>query len=191
MSLAASTFLASTNRRPARIKVPGECGICDTSLAVMKPSRQSAGLLMYRGARDELQVLLVHPGGPFWAHRHEGAWTLPKGEYAGNEEALAAACREFREETGFAVSGPFLELGSIRQKGGKVVTAWAFAGDADATLLVSNTCEIEWPPRSGKRLVIPEIDRGEWFDVKTARTVLREEQHAFLNRLEDLLRELR
>ncbi len=139
---------------------------------------------MYRGTGSAVEVLLVHPGGPFWTHKHEGAWTLPKGEYADDEEPLAAARREFQEETGFAAVGPFLDLGSIRQKGGKVVAAWAFAGDADPANLVSNTCEIEWPPKSGRRMVIPEVDRGAWFGLDQARAVLRQEQGELLQRLE-------
>jgi predicted NUDIX family NTP pyrophosphohydrolase len=150
----------------------------------MKPAKRSAGLLMYR-ERQGLEVFLVHPGGPFWAAKDRGAWTVPKGEYEPGEEALAAARREFQEETSFAAAGPFLELGTVRQKSGKTVTAWAFAGDCDPSQLVSNTCEIEWPPRSGKLLKIPEIDRGRWFGLEEARDWIRAEQVELLDMLQD------
>ena len=146
-------------------------------------SKQSAGLLMLRRRTTELEVFLVHPGGPFWSKKDEGAWTLPKGEYEVDEEPLAAARREFQEETGFCAHGPFIELGSVRQKSGKVVFAWAFEGDCDPAQLVSNTCEIEWPPRSGKRIEIPEVDRGAWFSPAQAAISLREEQRLLLPRL--------
>jgi predicted NUDIX family NTP pyrophosphohydrolase len=116
-------------------------------------AKRSAGLLMYRPTIDAIEVFLVHPGGPHWATKNEGVWTLPKCEYAGDETALSAAQRGFLAETGYPVREPFLELGSVRQRSGKVVTAWAFQGDGDPAEMVSNTCEIEWPPRSGKRLV--------------------------------------
>jgi predicted NUDIX family NTP pyrophosphohydrolase len=152
--------------------------------------RQSAGLLMYRlppAAAPELEVFLVHPGGPFWARKDEGAWTIPKGEYDDTEDPLAAAQREFIEETGFPVAGPFLPLGEITQKNRKRVTAWAFAGDCDPTRLVSNTCTVEWPPRSGRRIEIPEVDRGQWFSPAEARQSLRAEQHPLLATLESAL----
>jgi predicted NUDIX family NTP pyrophosphohydrolase len=133
-----------------------------------KSTAKSAGLLMYR-RREQLEVFLVHPGGPFWEKKDLTAWTLPKGEYDDNEEPLAAAIREFREETGFASSEPYLDLGTIRQANGKLVHAWAFEGDCDPALLVSNTCEIEWPPRSNRRMTIPEVDRGAWFTLDDAR----------------------
>jgi predicted NUDIX family NTP pyrophosphohydrolase len=132
-----------------------------------------------------LEVLLVHPGGPFWEKKDEGAWTVPKGEYEENEEPLAAAQREFFEETGFIASGDFIELGFVRQKSGKVVIAWAFEGDCDPAQLVSNTCEIEWPPKSKKRLEIPEVDRGRWFTISTARQFIRLEQVPLLEILEN------
>ncbi len=130
----------------------------------MARGKLSAGLVAYRFRAGSLEVLLVHPGGPFWARKDEGAWSIPKGELDGSEDALAAACREFREETGFEPQGPFIALGSARQKSGKVVHAWGFAGDFDPSELVSNTIEIEWPPRSGRRLTIPEVDRAAWLD---------------------------
>lgn len=138
---------------------------------------------MYRRRRDTVEVFLVHPGGPYWLKKNEGAWTIPKGEYEPNEEPLAAAIREFQEETGFEVSEPLLELGSIRQKSGKVVLAWAFEGDCDPVELVSNKCEIEWPPRSGTRIVIAEVDRGEWFALDTAEDFIRMEQTPLLRAL--------
>ncbi|WP_213806629.1 NUDIX domain-containing protein [Granulicella sp. dw_53] len=149
-----------------------------------KSSKRSAGLLMYRKRQGEVEVFLVHPGGPFWARKDQGAWTIPKGEYENDEEPLAAAQREFLEETGFIATGSFIELGSIRQKSGKVVIAWAVEGDCDPTQLKSNICEIEWPPKSGKRLEIPEIDRGSWFSSRNARTHIRSEQIPLLEALE-------
>ena len=152
-----------------------------------KRSKQSAGLLMFRHAGGGHEVFLVHPGGPYWAKKNEGAWTLPKGEYEGAEDPLSAAQREFHEETGFVASGPFLELGSVRQKSGKVVLGWAFKGDCDPDRLASNTCEVKWPPRSRRLIVIPEIDRGAWFSPAQAALSLREEQRPFLVRLEQQL----
>jgi predicted NUDIX family NTP pyrophosphohydrolase len=155
-----------------------------------KRTKQSAGLLMFRKSKRDYEVFLVHPGGPYWAKKDKGAWTVPKGEYEEDEEALRAAQREFIEETGFTAHGPFLELGSVRQKSGKVVQAWAFAGDCDPAQLVSNTCETEWPPKSNRRITIPEVDRGAWFQFAAAAKLIREEQRPFLERLEDLLRSL-
>jgi predicted NUDIX family NTP pyrophosphohydrolase len=146
--------------------------------------KRSAGLMMFRELSGRLEVFLVHPGGPLWAKKDKGAWTIPKGEYKKkNEDALAAARREFKEETGFDSEGEFLELGSITQKSGKIVTAWAFRGDCDPAKLTSNTCKIEWPPRSGKKIEISEIDRGRWFSVDEAREYIREEQEPLLDEL--------
>jgi predicted NUDIX family NTP pyrophosphohydrolase len=145
--------------------------------------KRSAGLLMFRTSNDQLEVFLVHPGGPLWAKKDKGAWTIPKGEYEPDENPLVAARREFEEETGFHVTGEFVDLGSIKQKSGKVVNAWAFEGDCDPAKLASNTCEIEWPPRSGRRLEIPEVDRGRWFSTNEASEYIREEQREFLQRL--------
>ncbi len=131
----------------------------------------------------ELEVFLVHPGGPFWAKRDLGAWSIPKGEYGAGEEALAAAEREFLEETGKRAEGPFRLLGAVKQAGGKVVTAWAFAGKFEASLLKSNTCTVEWPPRSGREIEIPEVDRGEWFSVEEARGRILTAQLPLLDRL--------
>jgi predicted NUDIX family NTP pyrophosphohydrolase len=149
-----------------------------------KTPKQSAGLLMYRRVVSRVEVFLVHAGGPFWAKKDRGAWTIPKGEYEADEEPLAAAQREFQEETGFVVSGSFIELGSIRQRSGKLVVAWAVEGDCNPAQLTSNTCVIEWPPRSGKRLEIPEIDRGLWFSAHDARTYIRPEQIPLLEALD-------
>lgn len=143
--------------------------------------KQSAGLLMYRRNGDGLEVFLVHPGGPYWVRRDKGAWTVPKGEYGQDEDALEAAQREFEEETGFSAKGGMQGLGSVKQKSGKVVRAWGFEGDCDPATLKSNTCEIEWPPRSGKQITIPEVDRGAWFGVEEAHEFIREEQRAFLD----------
>jgi predicted NUDIX family NTP pyrophosphohydrolase len=150
-----------------------------------KKTKRSAGLLMYRKRKDKMEVFLVHPGGPLWEKKDQGAWTVPKGEYKENEEPLAAAQREFLEETGFTASGDFIELGCVRQKSGKIVAAWAFEGDCDPAKLVSNTCEIEWPPKSKKRLEIPEVDRGHWFTLSTARQFIRLEQVPLLESLEN------
>jgi len=154
-----------------------------------KRLKQSAGLLMFRKIAEGHEVFLVHPGGPYWAKKSAGAWTLPKGEYEDDEEPLAAALREFHEETGFVAREPFLDLGSVRQKSGKIVTAWAFEGNCDPAKLVSNTCEVEWPPRSNKRIVIPEVDRGAWLRPAQAAVFIREEQKPLLLCLEKQLSE--
>ena len=149
--------------------------------------KQSAGLMMYRRRGDAVEVFLVHPGGPYWAKKDKGAWAVPKGEYDQNEDALAAARREFEEETGFQPSGEMEELGTVKQKSDKAVRAWAFAGDCDPAKLKSNTCAIEWPPRSGRRISIPEVDAGRWFGMGEARTYIREEQRALLDALTRLV----
>ncbi len=140
---------------------------------------------MYRRRGGTLEVFLAHPGGPFWAKKD--SWTIPKGEYEEPEAPLAAARREFQEETGFAPRSEFLELGEIVQPGGKRVKAWAFEGDCDPSKLVSNTCLIEWPPRSGRQMEIPEVDRGAWFTIAQARSKIFRGQEKFLDRLLDLL----
>ena len=145
-------------------------------------AKQSAGLLMYRKREGGLEVLLVHPGGPFWAKKDLGAWSIPKGEFTADEDALSAAIREFQEETGFSASPPFLPLGSVNQSG-KRVQAWAFEGDCDPETLVSNQFEMEWPPRSGKRVRFAEIDCGAWFALPEARGKLLAAQVDFLERL--------
>jgi len=145
--------------------------------------KRSAGILVYRRRNPDWEVFLVHPGGPFWAKKDRGAWTLPKGEYEDGEAPLDAAIREFQEETGFTIEGEFAELGTITQASGKVVSAWACEGDLDEKKLTSNSCEIEWPPRSGRRITIPEVDRGGWFSIGKAREIIFESQRTFLDRL--------
>jgi predicted NUDIX family NTP pyrophosphohydrolase len=144
----------------------------------------SAGLLLYRRRGDELDVFLAHPGGPFWAHRDAGAWSIPKGLVDAGEAPLAAACREFAEETGIRPTGPFLPLGSVRQKAGKLIHAWAWEGDADPAHLTSNLMRTEWPRGSGRWLQFPEIDRCAWFAPQVAREKLNPAQAAFIDRLE-------
>jgi len=145
----------------------------------------SAGLVLYRRADRGLEVLLVHPGGPFWARKDLGAWSIPKGEYGSDERPLDAALREFREELGSAppVDRTPVPLGEVRQSGGKLVTAFAIEGDLDAGAIVSGTFEIEWPPRSGSRAEFPEVDRAAWFTLEEARPKLVSAQAAFLDRL--------
>jgi predicted NUDIX family NTP pyrophosphohydrolase len=149
--------------------------------------KRSAGLLMYRRREGRLEIFLVHPGGPFWAKKDLGAWSISKGEYVEGELPLEAARREFQEETGFAAAGDFLELGAVQQAGGKVVMAWAFEGECDPSKLVSNRCEIEWPPRSGRKIEIPEVDRGDWFSIAEAKERILKSQAPFLDRLQQSL----
>lgn len=149
---------------------------------------RSAGVLLHRPGASGPEVLLVHPGGPFWARKDAGAWSIPKGELADDEDPRAAAVREFTEETGHPVDPADLrELGTIRQKGGKQVTAYACAGDLDPLTIVSNTVELEWPPRSGRRQVFPEVDRAAWFDPAAARVAILAGQAELLDRLDALL----
>ncbi len=153
-----------------------------------RPQKHSAGLLLYRRKHNaHLEVLLAHPGGPFWTHRDLGAWTIPKGSVVPGEDLLAAACREFREETGLTPPseepGRYFPLGDIQQLSGKIVSAWAFEGDFDPAGLVSNTSPIEWPPRSGREVEVPEIDRAEWFAMPAARNKILPAQIPFLDRL--------
>jgi predicted NUDIX family NTP pyrophosphohydrolase len=142
---------------------------------------------MYRCV-DRLEVFLVHPGGPHFAKKDLGIWTVPKGEYLEGELPLDAAKREFHEETGFPVSEPFLYLDSITQKGGKIVTAWAFEGNCDPAKMISNLCEVEWPPRSGRIIEIPEADRGAWFTIDEAKEHIKETQIPLLDRLSAALK---
>lgn len=145
---------------------------------------RSAGILLYRRREDALEVLLVHPGGPFWARKDEGVWSIPKGEYEPHEDALAAARREFEEELGTAApAGAVHDLGEIRQRAGKLVHAFGLEGDLDATDITSNTVEIEWPPRSGRAVTIPEVDRAEWFALDEARKRILAAQAELLDRL--------
>ena len=142
--------------------------------------KRSAGILLQRGQGEYREVFLVHPGGPFWAAKDDGAWSIPKGLVDQGEDPLAAAQREFREETGFIVKGPFRALGTFRQPGGKLVLVWAAEGDCDPSRLVSNTFEIEWPPRSGRTRQFPEVDRGAWFRKSDAMTKILKGQRPAL-----------
>jgi predicted NUDIX family NTP pyrophosphohydrolase len=151
-------------------------------------ARKSAGILMYRIRNQTLEVLLVHPGGPFWARKDLGAWSIAKGEYDLGEDPLEAAKREFQEETGHPANGRFLALGQIKQPGGKVVTAWALEGDLDAQSIRSNTFTMEWPPKSGKMSVFPEVDRAGWFAMDLAKDKILKGQVGFLEELEKMLR---
>jgi predicted NUDIX family NTP pyrophosphohydrolase len=145
----------------------------------------SAGLLMYRIRSGAIEVLLVHPGGPFWSNKDQGAWSIPKGETKGDEDPLHAAQREFQEETGFAAQGDFISLGSVRLKSGKTIHGWAFQGECDPSLIKSNLITLEWPPKSGKFIDVPEIDRAAFFSVVEARTKINPAQVPFLDRLEE------
>lgn len=149
--------------------------------------RPSAGVLMYRRRGGGIEVLLVHPGGPFWAGKDAGAWSIPKGEFDAAEDAEAAARREFAEELGVEPAGALIPLGSIRQKNGKQVHAWAVEGDFDCPTIRSNTFRMEWPPKSGLMAEFPEVDRAEWFDVESARVKMHAGQPALLDRLLELV----
>jgi predicted NUDIX family NTP pyrophosphohydrolase len=153
----------------------------------VKSSKPSAGLLLYRRPSGVLEVFLAHPGGPFWHNRDAGAWTIPKGVAEPGEDLLAAACREFEEETGVRPAGPFLSLGSIRQKAGKLVHGWAWEGDADVTRVTSNTMRTEWPRGSGRLITFPEVDRCAWYDPASARQKINPAQAQFIDRLEAAL----
>jgi predicted NUDIX family NTP pyrophosphohydrolase len=147
-------------------------------------ARRSAGIVLHRSGSSGVEVLLVHPGGPFWARKDAGAWSIPKGEYEDGEDPLACALREFEEETGTRLAADdAVDLGSVRQKGGKEVTAWAVAGDLDPSAVHSNTFTMEWPPRSGRQAAFPEIDRAEWFGVDAARDKLVSAQVELIERL--------
>lgn len=150
--------------------------------APKRPNR-SAGLLLFRRAGGALELFLAHPGGPFWQGRDAGAWTIPKGVPDPGEDLLAAARREFEEETGIVPRGPFIELGEVRQKAGKVVHAWAWEGDADPANTRSNSMRTEWPRGSGRWLTFPEVDRCAWFDVATARSMINAAQVTLIERL--------
>jgi predicted NUDIX family NTP pyrophosphohydrolase len=150
--------------------------------------RISAGLLMFRIRDGVLEVLLAHPGGPLFERKDDGAWGIPKGEVDGEEDLLATAQREFQEETGITPEGPFIPLQPIQQKGGKIVHAWAFESDCDPATIRSNLFEMEWPPRSGRKMQFPEIDRAAFFELDLARRKIREAQGAFLDEIEKGLR---
>ena len=149
--------------------------------------KQSAGVLLYRFKENGLQVFLIHPGGPFWIRKDDGAWSIPKGEPGDEEDALSAAKREFREETGFVIEGNFVPLSPVKQKGGKVVTAFAVEGDCDAEAIKSNTFEIEWPPKSGKKKSFPEADRAGWFSVEDARRKILPGQLPLIDELQQIV----
>src|SRR5215216_2048252 len=149
--------------------------------------RKSAGILLYRVQKDIPEFFLVHPGGPFWKGKEKGAWSIPKGEYPEDEEPLHAAKREFEEETGQKISGAFIELQPVKQKGGKLVYAWALEGDIDADEIVSNTYKMEWPYKSGKWQTYPEVDKAAWFNAEEAREKINPAQVALID---DLLQKL-
>ena len=146
-------------------------------------AKTSAGILLYRRRASRLEVLLVHPGGPFWKNKDAGAWSIPKGEFLPGQDPLKCAKREFKEELGRSISGKFIELRPVFQAGGKVVFAWAVEGDIDTTNIKSNEFEIEWPPKSGRHAKFPEVDRAEWVDIETAREKLIHAQTGFLDQI--------
>jgi len=151
-------------------------------------SKQSAGILLSRFNEDKkLEILMVHPGGPFWQNKDLGAWSIPKGEFLPGEDPLTVAKREFYEEIGKKVLGKFTELRPVRQAGGKIVYCFTQERDVDVSKIKSNTFSIEWPPRSGRQQEFPEVDRAEWFDIDTARTKLNASQASFLDQLEELI----
>ncbi len=149
--------------------------------------RISAGLLMYRLHDGKLQILLAHPGGPFYTNRDDDIWSIPKGEPTPGEDLLACAQREFEEETAISPTGPFIALKPVTQKGGKVVHAWAFKGDCDPSAILSNTFTMEWPPKSGRQMEFPEIDRAKFFDVAAARRKIKAAQMALIEELEEIV----
>jgi predicted NUDIX family NTP pyrophosphohydrolase len=151
------------------------------------PSKKSAGLLPFRFSKKKMEVLLAHPGGPFWKNKDAGAWSIIKGEYNEDEEPLSAAKREFEEETGLKLTGKFIPLKPIRQKSGKEVLAWAVETAIDPSQIKSNTFEIEWPPKSGRKQSFPEIDRAEWFTIEEAREKINPAQMALFEELQKLL----
>jgi predicted NUDIX family NTP pyrophosphohydrolase len=150
--------------------------------------RVSAGLLMYRIHDGKVQVLLVHPGGPLFKNKDDRAWSIPKGEVGPDEDLLAAAQREFAEEIGFPPTGPFIALGPVQHKGGKIVHAWRVEGDCDPGAIVSNTFTMEWPPRSGRQMEFPEIDRADFFDADAAKRKINPAQVAFIEELEEAVK---
>ena len=146
--------------------------------------RRSAGILLYRFRKNKPEVFLVHPGGPFWAKKDLGAWSIPKGEYNDDENPLDAARREFSEETGITVNGYFMELGEVKQPSGKLIIAWALAIDLLSVEIKSNTFKLKWPPKSGKIQDFPEVDRAEWFSMEDAYQKILKGQIPFLKKLE-------
>ena len=151
-------------------------------------AKQSAGVLLFRMKREQLEVFLVHPGGPFWIKKDTGAWSIPKGEIETGEEALQVAKREFKEETGQEIEGSFSELQPVKQKAGKIIKAWAVEGDIDETTIVSNTFEIEWPPRSGKKKIFPEVDKAQWFSLTAASEKINPGQLPLIEELQQIIR---
>ena len=151
-------------------------------------TKHSAGLLMYRFREGVLEAFLVHPGGPFWAKKDLGAWSIPKGEYNPDEDALAAARREFTEETGFPAEGEFIPLAPLKQPSGKLIQAWAFDGDCNPAAVRSNTFTMEWPPRSGTTKKFPEIDRAGWFTLEEAKVKIIKGQAGFLEELAKIMK---
>lgn len=149
--------------------------------------RTSAGIALYRRVPDGIELFLAHPGGPFWRNKDDGAWTFPKGEYTGDEDPLVAARREFREEIGLDLDGDFIDLGTVKQAGGKMVRVFAIEGDCDPAAIHSNTFRQIWPPRSGQYVEFPEVDRAAWFSPSAARTKLINAQTEFVDRLCDRL----
>jgi Predicted NTP pyrophosphohydrolase len=145
--------------------------------------RTSAGILMFRRTGESIELFLIHPGGPFWAKKDLGAWSIPKGEYGPDEEPLDAARREFNEETGFPVDGDFIPVPPIKQKGGKIVSAWAVEGNVDASRIRSNSFSMEWPPKSGRQAEFPEVDKAGWFSPDEARLKINPAQIAFIDAL--------
>jgi len=151
-------------------------------------AKKSAGILLYKVGGDRLSVFLVHPGGPFWAKKDQGAWTIPKGEFDDNEDPLNAAKREFEEETGTKLSGKFIALNPVKQKSGKTVYAWALEGDIDPAKIKSNEFEIEWPPGSGKMKSFPEIDKAAWFEANEATKKIIEAQSSLIHQLKAVVK---
>lgn len=150
-------------------------------------AKQSAGILLYRKVHKTMEVFLVFPGGPFFSGKDAGHWTIPKGEFTDEEEPLAAAIREIEEETGFRPQGAFVPLQPIKQKGGKIVHCWALEHDLDATTIISNTFELEWPPKSGRKKTFPEIARADWFTIQTAKGKINERQVPLLEELQQMI----
>jgi predicted NUDIX family NTP pyrophosphohydrolase len=146
-------------------------------------AKQSAGILLYRIRKKEIEFFLVHPGGPFWLKKDLGAWSIPKGEIEEGEDPMEVALREFKEETGQEVNGRFLALQPVKQKGGKIIYAWAIEGEVDEEKIISNTFEMEWPPKSGNMKAFPEIDKAEWFSAKTAKEKINPAQASFIDEL--------
>jgi len=151
-------------------------------------AKQSAGVLLFRMKREQLEVFLVHPGGPFWIKKDAGAWSIPKGEIETGEEALQVAIREFKEETGQEIEGSFSELQPVKQKAGKIIKAWAVEGDIDENTIVSNTFEIEWPPGSGKKKIFPEVDKAQWFSLTEASEKINPGQLPLIEELKQIIR---